>query len=91
MNDCHRLFSIFSGKAYNLGSIKRGPVKEGSNIYLKYEDGDDCGNSGKKYSSQIHMQCGIKQVRNNLQLLYEVEQNTVIWQWFYHSITEFVF
>jgi len=53
------------GKGYNLGSVKHGPKKENQNIYLQYEDGDDCG-GGKNYSSRILMQCGSKEVINLL-------------------------
>ena len=39
-----------------------GPRKENGNIYLLYENGDDCGN-GKNYSSRIQMECGDHEVR----------------------------
>jgi len=38
-----------------------GPRKENGNIYLLYENGDDCGN-GKNYSSRIQMECGDTEV-----------------------------
>ena len=39
-----------------------GPRKENGNIYLLYENGDDCGN-GKNYSTRIQMECGDHEVR----------------------------
>ena len=55
------LFSPLRGKYYNLGTIKHGPKKENNNIFLIYEDGDDCG-SGNKYSTRIQMECGSTEV-----------------------------
>ena len=45
----------------NLGTLRNGPVKNGSSIFLEYKDGDNCKN-GTKYSTRIQMECGSTEV-----------------------------
>ena len=53
--------SFTSGRGFNLGRVKRGPQKEGDNIYLVYEDGEACPGGGN-YTSRIQMNCGPTEV-----------------------------
>ena len=48
-----------------------GPRKENGNIYLLYENGDDC-DGGKKYSSRIQMECGDTEVSKSSNFEYFV-------------------
>ena len=48
-----------------------GPRKENGNIYLLYENGDDC-DGGKKYSSRIQMECGDSEVSKSSNFEYFV-------------------